>query len=441
MFMIRYVGLDVHKRFVEACILDDQGNVLYRGRADCEREALERFARRRLKKTDRVALEATTNTWPIVEILRPFVAAIVVGNPLKTKAIAEAKIKTDKIDAEVLAQLLRCDYLPDVWQPDDETQVCRTLVTHRTGLMAGRGRHKNRIQSLLAGLLIRPPCKILWTKVGMAWLETVELPTTQRLVLDSELRQLAKIENELAVLDRELVARAQREPRVQLLMTLPGIDYVVALGLLAALGDINRFRDGDHAASYLGLAPSTRQSANRCYHGHITKAGSSQARWLLTQGCQHVARHPGPLGAFYRRLAKRKNRQVAIMAVARKLVTVAYLMLKNNEPYRYAKPELMAHKFAFLNRAMNGSAPRRKHGFKAQARVGLTAVYAHAGLPPVVTPDELPNGERRMLTERKLNDFVGELYAPAASRSRKSKQSTSSVKQTKGGAATAPQKS
>jgi transposase len=439
--MIRYVGLDVHKRFVEVCILDGQGKALYRGRADCEREALERFAHRRLKKTDRVALEATTNTWPIVEILRPFVAAIVVGNPLKTKAIAEAKIKTDKIDAEVLAQLLRCDYLPDVWQPDDETQVCRTLVTHRTGLMTGRSRHKNRIQSLLAGLLIRPPCKILWTKVGMSWLTSVELPATQRLVLDSELRQLARIENELAALDRELVARARNEPRVQLLMTLPGIDYVVGLGLLAALGDITRFRDGDHAASYLGLAPSTRQSANHCYHGHITKAGSSQARWLLTQGCQHVARHPGPLGAFYRRLAKRKNRQVAIVAVARKLVTIAYLMLKNNEPYRYAKPDLMAQKFAFLNRATNCSAPRRKRGFKAQARVGLPAVYAHAGLPPVVTPDELPNGELRMLTERKLNDFVGELYAPAASRSRKSKQSPSPVAQKKRGAAEAPPKS
>ncbi len=168
--MIRYVGLDVHKRFIEVCILDGQGKVLFRGRADCERERWNDSPAGDLKKTDRVALEATTNTWPIVEILRPFVAAIVVGNPLKTKAIAEAKVKTDKVDAEVLAQLLRCDYLPDVWQPDDETQVFRTLVTHRTGLMTGRGRHKNRIQSLLAGLLIRPPCKLLWTKAGLAWL-------------------------------------------------------------------------------------------------------------------------------------------------------------------------------------------------------------------------------------------------------------------------------
>src|SRR4029078_5047383 len=197
-------------------------------------------------------------------------------------------------------------------------------------------------------------------------------------------------------LDRELIARAQSEPRVQLLMTLPGIDYVVALGLLAALCDIHRFRDGDHAASYLGLAPSTRQSANRCYHGHITKAGSSQARWLLTQGCQHVTRHPGPLGAFYRRLAKRKNRQVAIMAVARKLVTIAYLMLKNNEPYRYAKPELMREKFAKLQRSGPvpiGVAEAPRPGTKTGA--SLVEVYESPQLPPVTAPEGLPAGERR----------------------------------------------
>lgn len=332
--MTRYVGLDVHKRFIEVCILDGRGKVLFRGRADCDRAALERFAKQRLKKTDRVALEATTNTWTVTEILRPFVTAVVVSNPLKTKAIAEAKIKTDKVDAQVLAHLLRCDYLPEVWRPDEQTQTLRGLMTHRTGLMSQRTRHKNRIQSLLGRLLIQPPCKVLWTKAGLVWLKQVEAAPAERLVLDSELRQLDALEKEVASIDERLIVIAGDEPRVRLLMTLPGVSYVAAIGILAALGDVSRFQDGDHAASYLGLAPITRQSGNHCYHGRITKAGSSQARWLLTQSCQHVARHPGPLGAFFRRLAKRKNRQVAIVAVARKLVTIAFLMLKNNEPHR-----------------------------------------------------------------------------------------------------------
>jgi transposase len=414
--MIRYVGLDVHKRFIEVCILDGKGNVQFRGRADCDRRALESFARQRLKKSDRVALEATTNTWPVAEILRPFVAAVVVSNPLKTKAIAEAKIKTDKVDAEVLAHLLRCDYLPQVWQPDEKTQILRGLITHRTGLMTQRARHKNRIQCLLGRLLIHPPCKVLWTKTGLAWLKRIELPPTERLVLDSELRQLDGVESELASLDEQLIAIAGDEPRVRLLMTLPGVSHVVAIGLLAALGDVHRFRDGDHAASYLGLVPITRQSGKHCYHGRITKAGNSQARWLLTQSCQHVARHPGPLGAFFRRLAKRKNRQVAIVAVARKLVTIAYLMLKNNEPYRYAKPKLMAEKFGALDRAAAGTKGRKsrraKPGPTAQARAGLAAVFANAGLPKATPPADLPAGEQRMLKERRLQDFVSELYSP-----------------------------
>jgi hypothetical protein len=128
-------------------------------------------------------------------------------------------------------------------------------------------------------------------------------------------------------------------------------------------------------------------------------------------------RHPGPLGAFFRRLAKRKNRQVAIVAVARKLVSIAYLMLKNNEPYRYAKPKLVAEKFAALDRAAGGKTSKsrkRKPGPTAHARAGLAAVYAHAGLPKVTSPDNLPDGEQRMLKERKLTSFVGDLYEPAS---------------------------
>lgn len=132
-------------------------------------------------------------------------------------------------------------------------------------------------------------------------------------------------------------------------MTLPGVSYVVAMGLLSASGDVTRFRDGDHLAFYLGLVPITRQSANKCYHGRITKAGNPQVRWLLTQACQHVSRHPGPLDGFFRGLARRKPRHVALMALARKLVMVAYLMLKHNEPFRYARPELMAQKFTDLS--------------------------------------------------------------------------------------------
>jgi len=217
-----------------------------------------------------------------------------------------------------------------------------------------------------------------------------------------------------------------------LLMTLPGVNYVVALGLLAALGDVSRFRDGDHAAAYLGLVPSTRQSGRHCYHGSITKAGRSQTRWLLTQSAQHVTRHPGPLGAFFRRLVKRKNRNVAITAVARKLVTVAFLMLKNNEPYRYARPELMRAKFATLQaRNSEPEGTTRTTKSRAKGKPGLAEVYRVAGLPEVTSPEELPAGEQRMLSERELTEFVVELYQPVGGPGR-AKQQTAGRGQKRG---------
>jgi len=242
-------------------------------------------------------------------------------------------------------------------------------------------------------------------EAGPGLAESVELPVHERLILDSQLRQLKAIEEELESLDLCLQDAAREEPQVPLLMTIPGVNYVVALGLLAALGDISRFKDGNHAASYLGLAPITRQSGDHCYHGHITKAGSSQTRWLLTQSAQHASRHPGPLGAFFRRLAKRKNRNVAITALARKLVTIAYLMLKSNEPYRYARPDLMRRKFLKLKVLSKASSPGS----------GLAGVYQDAKLPAVTVPAALPNGEQRMLKQRKLTSYVADLYADNAS--------------------------
>jgi transposase len=412
--MARFIGLDVHKHFIEVCAVDARGKIVFRGTAGCLRDELVAFARAHFKKTDRVALEATTNTWAVVKILRPFVAEVVVGNPLKTRVIAEARVKTDKVDAQVLAQLLRCDYLPTVWQPDDYTQRLRALSTHREALMAQRSRCRNHVQGLLARLLLQPPCKVLWSKGGMVWLKSLELPTHVRLMLASELRQIETIDGELVTLDTELAAIAKTDARVQLLMTIPGVNYVVALGMLAALGDICRFPDGAHAASYLGLVPSTKQSGRHCYHGPITKAGSGQVRGLLTQAAQHASRHCGPIGVFFRRLARRKSRQVAITAVARKLVTIAYLMLKNNEPYRYAKPKLMRQKFTTL-RARCQEEPKavRPRRPITPPSANLKDVYEAVGLPRVRAPHELPDGERRMLTDRGLQNFVTGLYGAA----------------------------
>ena len=174
--MTRYIGMDVHKRQITICIVDGKGKVLKRSRCACTRETLEKLARTQFTKQDHVALETTTNAWAVADLIRPHVARVVVSNPVKTRIIAEAKIKTDKVDAEVLAQLLRCDYLPEVWAPDVHTRLLRRLSSRRAGLVADRIATKNRVHSLLGGLLIHAPLQDIFGPKGRPWLEAVELP-------------------------------------------------------------------------------------------------------------------------------------------------------------------------------------------------------------------------------------------------------------------------
>jgi transposase len=234
--------------------------------------------------------------------------------------------------------------------------------------------------------------------------------------LDSDLRLLKHVEEELAVLDQMLAEQGYQEEQVKLLMTLPGVSLAVAQTLLAALGNIDRFSSPDEAASYLGLVPSTRQSADHCYHGPITKAGRGHARWMLIQAAHHARNQPGPLGVFFRRLTKKKNYNVAVVATARKLVVIAWHMLKHNEPYRYAQPKQTEIKLARLRVKATGR--RRKPGpaksTKCQAKLPggsytikpLAKVYQQEGLPELRLPKE---AERRMLRRNGVAPFAESL--------------------------------
>jgi transposase len=420
--MIHFVGLDVHRNMIRACIRDASGQIVSECNFDATRPAIEAFAKARLRPCDQLALEATFNTWAIARILRPYVDRLLVSNPIQTKAIAQAKIKTDKVDARVLSQLLRCDYLPEVWMPDEQTQRLRTLTGRRATLVSERTRIKNRIHSVLAQALIPLEPKDLFSDKGLAWLDRLDLGASERALVHSDRLLLTVVESELADLEKQLAGYAWEDQRTKLLMTLPGVNFAVAQTVIAALGDIARFRDGHHAASYLGLVPSTHQSADHCYHGPITRRGNGHARWMMIQAAQHVAAHPGPLGVFMRRLLKKKNRNVAVVAAARKLVVVAWHMLSANEPYRYAQPRPTQDKLAKLRVRVTGKkrVGGTKKGEPRSARYGtgqgirsvpsIQTVYAQEDLPPTAV---LKPAERRMLREQQVEAFVAEIQQPA----------------------------
>lgn len=417
--MKRFIGLDVHKSVVEICAIDEKGKVLFRRRIDCTREVLSNL-RKELTTDDELALEVTSNAWAVADLLEPAVGRVVIANPMKTRVIAESKVKTDKVDAEVLAQLLRCDYLPSVWLPDPTTRSQRQLTARRERLVSQRTRLKNRVQSTLAGLLVVVPVKTLFSRQGQKWLADCDLPAGEKALIASDVRLIAAVDEEIEILEASILEVAWNDARVRLLMTIPGVDYYTALTLIAALGDLSRFKDGDHAASYLGLTPSVKQSANSRHYGPITKRGNSQARWLLTQTAQNMARHSGPLGVFFRRLAKRKCWNVAVCATARKLVVIAWLMLLKSEPYRYAQPTTTQQKLSRLRVAATGKhrapahkgrRPGVKNGQEPPTRhvPSLGQVCEREGLPIAHGFEQLPKGEQRILKSLGVIEYVREL--------------------------------
>ncbi len=210
-----FAALDLHKKEIQAATFDDAGNPTWRGRFPTTRAALFDFARAHLTPQHKVALEATTNTWAVVALLQPFAGEIVPSNPLQTRAIAQAKIKTDQIDTDTLAHLLRCDYLPRVWIPNEETQLLRHQSTERANLSADRTRLKNRIHAVLHQRLIEAPAGDLFSPTNLRWLHALDLDPHGRAALDRHLRQLVAIEREIATLADSLAQHAYSHPQVK----------------------------------------------------------------------------------------------------------------------------------------------------------------------------------------------------------------------------------
>jgi transposase len=202
-WVVRYIGMDVHREFAQLAFVED-GLVRDEGRIAVTPEAPRAWAAD-LRPDDQVALEATGKSDAIANLLTPIVARVVVSNPSKTRAIAEAKVKTDKVDARILAQLLAADFLPPVWLPDERTRALRRQVTRRAHLVRQRTRVKNQVHAILArNLAPSPPVSDLFGKTGRHWLSMQPLPADERFSVQALLRQLDFHGAELAVVEREL---------------------------------------------------------------------------------------------------------------------------------------------------------------------------------------------------------------------------------------------
>lgn len=383
----RYFGLDLAKRETQLSVLDKSGVETQQKRFATSRNSFLSLAAE-LRTGDTVALEVTTNSTSIARLIRDnSKARVIISNPVKTRAIAEARIKTDKIDARVLAELARVGYLPEVWLPDEDTEGLRQFITDRTSLVRRRTECKNTIHSVLHRNLVHQEHSDLFGTSGRQWLEkvingdapaAVPVPGLDRLRTGALLNEIDRIDALVADLESVIASyvavRPQLKEQLDRLMSVPGINLVTGACIIATVGDITRFTDKKKLAAYFGVVPSTKQSGDTSRNGRITKQGRAEARWLLIESAEALRKAPGPMRALYGRVARRKNHNVAVVAVARKLIELVHHLLTYEEDYIYKLPRLTQEK-----RARWRYLARQKTGIRipsaAQKIAGRPALY------------------------------------------------------------------
>jgi len=355
---VKYVGIDVHKKMCQAAVLDEDGTPLDEIRFRNDVEGIEDFALKLTTFHDEVkaVVESTGNLWiQIHDRLEEHGFNVVLSNPYKTRLIAEAKVKTDKVDARTLARLLRADMLSICYVPDEEQRSRRELLRHRLKLVQTRTEVKNRIHSLLDKHGLHMPYPTPFSKKNIAWLREQDLGFMDDAILRSALAILEAVDKQVGLMEEKIAALAVEDPRVRLLMTMTGVGYFTAMLLLAEIGDINRFSSDKRLASWAGLAPRVRQSGEKIRIGGVGGPGNKRVRWVMVQCAHSACRFDPRLRGFYERYSKRKGGKKAVVAVAHEMIRIVFYMLKRSEAYRGENRGMTERKLKSMGRmALNG---------------------------------------------------------------------------------------
>jgi transposase len=327
------IGCDFHPGFQQIAVLDSKSGE-YSERRLGHREEAEAFYRARAGQEVRVGMEACGH-YPWFELLLAELGfELWLGDAGQIRARVVRKQKTDRRDAEHLLELLREDRFPRIWVPSLEERDVRQLLVQRHKQVQARTRVKNQLQAMALSQGVQKKRK-LWTAAGRAELEQLPLLPYAAARRQQLLGSLDGLEAEIEQLNRRVAEEVAQRPAAVRLQTHPGVGPVTALAVVLTLGRAQRFASGRKVGSYCGLIPSEHSSGGRQQLGRITKQGSSFLRFLLVEAGQSAARYDAELGRFYRRLAARKHRGLAKVAVARKLATRLYLMLR--EDWNYAQ--------------------------------------------------------------------------------------------------------
>jgi transposase len=337
---VNYVGIDLHKKTIVICVMNQDRKVIHRKTFACSEVAAIRAFFAGLG-TFRVAVEATASYEWLVELIEPLAQKVVLANPKKLRVIAESTKKTDKLDAQVLAEFLARDMIPEAHRPTPRQREHRVLVRHRQYLKACATALKNKMRRIVGDY--NADRKDLFSARG--WdeaLKGVKVSPSDRYVLDQLHTAWESLEGQLRDLGKRLKEFASSAPPREAeartkLSTIKGVGPVTIDVVVSELGDVSRFKSSKAVTSYAGLAPRVRQSAGKGKDLGITKEGSPLLRWALVEASWRVIRQSAAWERIYQGIKKRAGGKKAIVAVARRLLGVIYAMLRDGTNYDLLK--------------------------------------------------------------------------------------------------------
>jgi transposase len=330
---MKYVGIDFHKNYSFITEMDEAGKISHQAKLANDYNTLKGYLNS-LSPPTKIAIEATCNWYYFYELVEDHDLEVVLAHPLKTKAIASARLMNDKVSSETLAHLLRADLLPSAYIPDQRTRDSREVLRMHAFLTAQRTRLKNRVHAILLKNGIPCPYSDIFGKGSLEWLRDLTLRSCYQEAIFSYVRLASVFNEELDLLAQTIKGLAYDHAYARCLDTHPGISHYSGLLIAVEIGNINRFPNAGKLCSYAGLVPTMHASGGKIRTGSITKQGSKWLRWILVECAIHAIKQSTHYQSLHMRVAQKHGNGIARVAVARSMLRAIYAMLKFNRPYQ-----------------------------------------------------------------------------------------------------------
>jgi transposase len=331
-----HAGLDLSRRRLDVCLVNDAGEVLAQTAAAPDADGLRHLIGRVNAPRVRAVIESMTGARFVHDTLEEHGWDVLVADAQKVKGLAPLACKTDKIDARVLAELSWRDLVPAIWLPDPSIRRERELARYRLHLVRHRTTLKNRIHATL--MTFGHPCPVsdLFGHAGRELLDRLAIPDPWRRNVDASLALIDDLELQIASLTVELRRQGADHRYIPLLVTAPGFGWINAYTVASEIGDIDRFASPAKLVGYTGLCPRVYQSGATDRRGPISKHGSRYLRWALFEAALHACKHPlyaERYQAMKKRLGRQRGPKVAQIDLSRKLTEAIWHMLTRNQPF------------------------------------------------------------------------------------------------------------